>query len=235
MILVDRHQCNYFTVALLIERGGDLVTRQHQRQITDFRRGKRLGRRDRLVEWERPKRPTWMDEAPNARMRARLRMRQNRSRWSHPGHPADRRTLGEHARTRYALRPALAGRSGFSFDQGGDGHGHSARQLACHDPQGDRGSSIGLQPGLRIGHARGYGHTHRRSRFELHGRSAIVACVRTAIALRRACQRTYHDHLRAWRYQLPPTTASARSCRTTCHQAKTEKPSTPRHSASVRS
>ena len=76
VILVDRYHCNYFTAALLMERGVDLVTRQHQRRHTDFRRGKRLGRRDRLVHWERPKCPEWMDAETYARMPERLTMRQ---------------------------------------------------------------------------------------------------------------------------------------------------------------
>jgi hypothetical protein len=76
IILADRYHCNYFTAALLLERGVDLVTRQHQRRITDFRRGLRLGRRDQLVDWIRPKCPQWMDSATYARMPERLRMRQ---------------------------------------------------------------------------------------------------------------------------------------------------------------
>ena len=52
-MLADRYYCNYFTAALLVERGVDLVTRQHQRRITDFRRGQPPGRRryiaDRLI------------------------------------------------------------------------------------------------------------------------------------------------------------------------------------------
>jgi hypothetical protein len=43
VVLADRYHCNYFTVALLLARAVDLVTRQHQRRTTDFRRGKRLG------------------------------------------------------------------------------------------------------------------------------------------------------------------------------------------------
>lgn len=76
IILADRFHCNYFTAALLRERGVDLVTRQHQRRITDFRCGKRLGRRDQLVEWVRPQRPKWMDEQTYERMPERLPMRQ---------------------------------------------------------------------------------------------------------------------------------------------------------------
>ena len=76
VVLADRYHCNYFTVALLVERGVDLVTRQHQRRITDFRRGQRLGPRDRLVQWQRPQRPSWMDVQTYARMPESLTLRQ---------------------------------------------------------------------------------------------------------------------------------------------------------------
>jgi Transposase DDE domain len=76
VILADRYHCNYFTVALLTEHGVDLVTRQHQLRITDFRRGRRLGPRDQLVEWVRPQRPRWMDHETYARMPERLCLRQ---------------------------------------------------------------------------------------------------------------------------------------------------------------
>jgi len=72
MVLADRYHCNYFTLALLVERGVDLVTRQHQRRITDFRWGKRLGRHDQLIDWQRPQRPSWMDAETYACMPERL-------------------------------------------------------------------------------------------------------------------------------------------------------------------
>ena len=75
-VLADRYHCNYFTLALLLERGVDLVTRQHQRRITDFRQGRRLGRRDRLVQWQRPRRPSWMDARTYARMPKCITLRQ---------------------------------------------------------------------------------------------------------------------------------------------------------------
>jgi hypothetical protein len=76
IVLADRYHCNYFTAALLMECGVDLVTRQHQRRITDFRRGRRLGRRDHLVDWIRPQRPAWMDAETYAAMPERLSMRE---------------------------------------------------------------------------------------------------------------------------------------------------------------
>lgn len=76
IILVDRYHCTYFTAAMLAERGVDLLTRQHQRRFTDFRKGRRLGHRDQLVTWLRPQRPRWMDQATYERMPEQLTVRQ---------------------------------------------------------------------------------------------------------------------------------------------------------------
>lgn len=76
VVLADRYYCNYFTVAHLVERGVDLVTRQHQRRVTDFSRGQRLGRRDHLVDWVRPKRPDWMTPESYGRMPEHLTLRE---------------------------------------------------------------------------------------------------------------------------------------------------------------
>ena len=59
----DRYYGSYMTLATLMARGVDACARLHQNRPRDFRRGKRLGKEDRLVTWERPKRPKWMDEA----------------------------------------------------------------------------------------------------------------------------------------------------------------------------
>lgn len=76
IILMDRYYCTYFTIAMLAERGVDILTRQHQRRHTDFRAGVRLGKRDRLVTWSRPQRPQWMDAATYERMPEQLTLRQ---------------------------------------------------------------------------------------------------------------------------------------------------------------
>jgi hypothetical protein len=36
---------------------------QHQRRQSDFRRGRRLGRGDHVVRWDKPKRPDWLEES----------------------------------------------------------------------------------------------------------------------------------------------------------------------------
>ncbi|MCA9147422.1 MAG: IS4 family transposase [Planctomycetaceae bacterium] len=62
ILLGDRYYCGWFTLVLLLQRGVDVVTRQHQLRTTDFRRGRRLGKSDHLVVWPKPARPDWMDK-----------------------------------------------------------------------------------------------------------------------------------------------------------------------------
>jgi len=59
----DRFYCSYMMLALFSRRGVPVCARLHQRRITDFRRGQRLGRGDHLVTWTRPQRPAWMSQA----------------------------------------------------------------------------------------------------------------------------------------------------------------------------
>ncbi len=78
IMLADRVYCTYFMVAQLAQRGVDLVTRQHASRRSDFRRGKRLGRSDHLVQWRRPARPQWMDAQTYANTPAQLTLRETR-------------------------------------------------------------------------------------------------------------------------------------------------------------
>jgi Transposase DDE domain len=61
--LGDRYYGSYFDIALLKGRGVDSVCRLHQQRVTDFRRGRRLGKEDHIVSWAKPDRPEWMDKA----------------------------------------------------------------------------------------------------------------------------------------------------------------------------
>ena len=76
IVLADRYHCSYFTVAVLYLMGVDVLTRQHARRVTDFRRGKRLGKRDHLVVWERPARPEWMEQELYAQIPEELVVRE---------------------------------------------------------------------------------------------------------------------------------------------------------------
>ena len=61
VLLADALYANYWFVADLLAAGVDVVLRQHGSRRTDFRRGERLGHRDHLVRWEKPRNvPAWM-------------------------------------------------------------------------------------------------------------------------------------------------------------------------------
>ena len=78
IVLADRYHCSYFTVAVLYLMGVDVLTRQHARRVTDFRRGQRLGKRDHLVVWTRPACPEWMAQELYAQMPEELTVRESK-------------------------------------------------------------------------------------------------------------------------------------------------------------
>jgi len=89
VVLADRYFCGWFDIALLAQRGVDVVLRKHQLRSTDFRTGRRLGFDDHLVRWSKPGRPEWMspeqyatlpDELLLREMRVRVRQRGFRTR-----------------------------------------------------------------------------------------------------------------------------------------------------------
>ena len=56
----DRYYCSFMMLAMLSVRGIHVCARLHRFRSSDFRRGRRLGSRDHLITWTRPKRPKWM-------------------------------------------------------------------------------------------------------------------------------------------------------------------------------
>ena len=78
IVLADRLYCDYWTLAMLKARGVDLLACQNARRSYDFRRGKRLGRSDHIVQWNRPPRPPWMDKESYAGMPEALSVREVR-------------------------------------------------------------------------------------------------------------------------------------------------------------
>jgi hypothetical protein len=85
IVVGDRYYCSYFMIALLKELGVDFVVRLHQARTADFRRGRRLGSGDHLVEWIRPARPTWMDQETYDRMPASIELREVLVQVNQPG------------------------------------------------------------------------------------------------------------------------------------------------------
>ena len=77
IILGDRYYCSYFLIAILQWLGADSVFQIHGSRKSDFRRGKRLGKKDHIVTWEKPKqRPDWMDETTYLQMPDTLTIRE---------------------------------------------------------------------------------------------------------------------------------------------------------------
>ena len=78
IVIADRYFAGYFGISRLWQRGADVVIRQHQLRRTDFRRGRRLGKRDHVVNWTRPHRPSWMDPGTYANTPESIVMREVR-------------------------------------------------------------------------------------------------------------------------------------------------------------
>ncbi len=76
VLLADRLYCSWFEMALLQQRGVDVVLPRHQSRRSDFRTGKSLGRRDHLVRWPKPAKPDWMDEETYASLPEELELRE---------------------------------------------------------------------------------------------------------------------------------------------------------------
>ena len=81
VLLADRYYCGYVHLALVRQRGADIVMRLHQRRHSDFRRGRRLGAGDHLVHWHKPKhRPEGIDADSFAQLPDTLALREVRLR-----------------------------------------------------------------------------------------------------------------------------------------------------------
>ncbi len=77
LLLADALYANYFLVAQLIAAGVDVLLEQHGSRRTDFRRGTRLGARDHVVHWPKPRsRPAWMSGAQYAAAPEHLTLRE---------------------------------------------------------------------------------------------------------------------------------------------------------------
>lgn len=80
VLIMDRYYAGYFMLARLQQQGVDVVVRANRHRQTDFRCGKRLGKHDHLVHWQRPTRPHWMDEKTYQQMPESLQLREARVR-----------------------------------------------------------------------------------------------------------------------------------------------------------
>lgn len=79
VLIADRYFSGYFLLARLKQLGVDVIVQANRSRHVDFRCGKRLGARDHLVHWERPKCPAWMDAATYEQMPLSLPVREVRA------------------------------------------------------------------------------------------------------------------------------------------------------------
>lgn len=86
VLLADGYYSAFDAVIRLRQSGVDVVMRQTGNRRSDFRRGKRLGREDHLVEWHRDRnRRAWMSPEEFAAMPRVMVMRELRVRVERPG------------------------------------------------------------------------------------------------------------------------------------------------------
>lgn len=83
--VMDRYYCSFMMISLLLGQGTHTCARKHHLRHSDFRRGKRLGKYDHLIEWTRPQRPTWMDEETYQQIPETLVLREVRFNIVEPG------------------------------------------------------------------------------------------------------------------------------------------------------
>ena len=79
LLLGDAYYASYFLLCELQQRGVDGVFEQHgsRKRSTDFRRGKRLGKRDHLIELRKPPiKPGWMEQSTYDAAPAALQVRE---------------------------------------------------------------------------------------------------------------------------------------------------------------
>jgi len=68
VLVADRYYPSYFTIAMLQDRGVDLVSVSHHARVVDFNDGIILGNKDHIAIWRKPQRPSWMSREAYAEM-----------------------------------------------------------------------------------------------------------------------------------------------------------------------
>ena len=76
VLLADALLATWWIIEGAISRGADVVMPQHGVRITDFTRGRRLGKNDHVVQWPRPPKPKKMSAEEYARYPEFITMRE---------------------------------------------------------------------------------------------------------------------------------------------------------------
>ena len=76
VLLADALLATWWIIEGAVRRSADVVMAQHGKRITDFRRGRRLGKNDHIVQWPRPPKPKAMSADEYARYPEFITMRE---------------------------------------------------------------------------------------------------------------------------------------------------------------
>ena len=94
LAVADRGFCSYVLLALLLDRGVASLMRLHHSRLSDLRKGKRLGKNDRLFTWYRPnQRPPWLPPSGWKKIPPQLTLRVLRVALPSPGYRTQSVTL----------------------------------------------------------------------------------------------------------------------------------------------
>lgn len=85
VVVADRYYCSYWLVALVLQRGAQVVFRLHHLRHYDFNLGQRLGAGDHVTTWTKPARPSWMDAETYAAFPDTLTIRELQIQVTQPG------------------------------------------------------------------------------------------------------------------------------------------------------
>jgi hypothetical protein len=89
ILLGDRYFSGYWDIAFWQRRKVDVVTRLSNNRKADFRRGRRLGRDDHVISWQRSARPEWITPPEAEDYPEELVLREVRVRLERPGFRAE--------------------------------------------------------------------------------------------------------------------------------------------------
>lgn len=85
IMIADKYYASFFVMATLMQMGVDVVTPQHAARGCDFRRGKKIGKGDQLMEWKKPARPSWMSKEEYAGYPKNITVRETKTASQRPG------------------------------------------------------------------------------------------------------------------------------------------------------
>jgi hypothetical protein len=80
LLLADRYYATYAILARALSDNVEALMQAHASRKVDYRTGKRLGERDHLVQWHKPKeKPVWMSDVEYAELPETITVREFRS------------------------------------------------------------------------------------------------------------------------------------------------------------